>query len=246
MGFGPITWALDHGTWGRSGATLETRNQVKPNKMPESKKKKTERIKAIDGILRELYSDGTALRHRSVFQLLVATILSAQCTDKKVNEVTEGLFARYPDPAAMSKTDIKELESAVYSTGFYRQKARAIKGCSEDILVHFDGEVPVTMEELVTLPGVGRKTANLVLGISMGIPGVVVDTHVLRLSNRMGFTVSRNAVKVESDLAELLPPERWTPFSGLLIGHGRAVCPARKPKCEICEVEEFCPRVGVS
>ncbi|MEE8319063.1 MAG: endonuclease III, partial [bacterium] len=133
----------------------------------------------------------------------------------------------------------------IYSTGYFRQKAKALKGCSTAIMEQFGGEVPITMEEMVILPGVGRKTANLVLGISEGIPGVVVDTHVLRLSKRMGFTESKNPDRVEKDLSQLLPPERWTPFSGLLIGHGRAVCTARKARCKVCEVEDLCPRIGV-
>jgi len=214
--------------------------------MSETGKEKKERINRIDAVFGKLYPEGTALKHESVFQLLVATILSAQCTDRRVNEVAKALFAKYPDPSSMSAASLDDLESAVYSTGYYRQKARSLKGCSEDIIKRFGGDVPVTLEELVTLPGVGRKTANLVLGITKGIPGVVVDTHVLRLANRMGFTVSKNPVRVESDLAGLLPPERWTPFSGLLIGHGRTVCQARKPACNVCEVAECCPEIGVN
>ena len=213
--------------------------------MKETIKKKTVRIEKIDSILKELYSEGTALRYDSVFQLLVATILSAQCTDKMVNEVTRTLFAKFPDPRSIAEAELSVLENEIYSTGYFRQKAKALKGCSTAIMERFGGEVPITMEEMVILPGVGRKTANLVLGISEGIPGVVVDTHVLRLSKRMGFTESKNPDRVEKDLSQLLPPERWTPFSGLLIGHGRAVCTARKARCEICEVEDLCPRIGV-
>ncbi len=216
------------------------------NTMKETIKKKTVRIEKIDSILKELYSEGTALRYDSVFQLLVATILSAQCTDKMVNEVTRTLFAKFPDPRSIAKAELSVLENEIYSTGYFRQKAKALKGCSTAIMEQFGGEVPLIMKDMVTLPGVGRKTANLVLGISEGIPGVVVDTHVLRLSKRMGFTESKNPDRVEKDLSQLLPPERWTPFSGLLIGHGRAVCTARKAMCEVCEVNKLCPRVGVN
>ena len=213
--------------------------------MKETIKKKTARIQNVDSILRKLYSEGTALKYDSVFQLLVATILSAQCTDKMVNEVTRTLFAKFPDPRSIAKAELSVLENEIYSTGYFRQKAKALKGCSAAIMERFGGEVPITMEDMVTLPGVGRKTANLVLGISKGIPGVVVDTHVLRLSKRMGLTESKNPDRVEKDLSELLPPERWTPFSGLLIGHGRAVCTARKARCEVCEVGELCLKIGI-
>lgn len=213
--------------------------------MKESAKKKTVRIRKIDDILNGIYPEGTALKYGSIFQLLVATILSAQCTDKMVNEVTKSLFGKYPNPGSMADAELEALESEVYSTGYFRQKARALQGCSIAIIERFGGEVPLTLEDMVTLPGVGRKTANLVLGISEGTPGVVVDTHVLRLSNRMGFTESRNPDRVEKDLSKLLQPERWTPFSGLLIGHGRAVCTARKPMCDVCEVNKLCPKIGV-
>jgi len=213
--------------------------------MKETIKKKTARIQNVDSILRKLYSEGTALKYDSVFQLLVATILSAQCTDKMVNEVTRTLFAKFPDPRSIAKAELSVLENEIYSTGYFRQKAKALKGCSTAIMERFGGEVPITMEDMVTLPGVGRKTANLVLGISEGTPGVVVDTHVLRLSKRMGFTESKNPDRVEKDLSQLLSPERWTPFSGLLIGHGRAVCTARKVMCEVCEVEDLCPKIGI-
>jgi len=212
----------------------------------ETKRVKSARAGKIDQILRKIYTEGTALKYDSVFQLLVATILSAQCTDKMVNEVTRTLFAKFPDPRSIAEAELSVLENEIYSTGYFRQKAKALKGCSTAIMERFGGEVPINMEDMVTLPGVGRKTANLVLGISEGIPGVVVDTHVLRLSKRMGFTESKNPDRVEKDLSQLLQPERWTPFSGLLIGHGRAVCTARKAMCEVCEVNKLCPRVGVN
>ena len=213
--------------------------------MTESFKKKSDRAAKIDAILNELYPTKTELRYSSTLQLLVATILSAQCTDQQVNKVTPGLFKKYPDAKAFAEADMEELEQMIYSTGFYRQKAKSIKGCCTAIVEKFGGEVPRTLDEMVTLPGVGRKTANLVLGIAEGIPGVVVDTHVTRLSNRMGLTKNKDPEKIEKDINALLPPERWLPISSELIYLGREFCPSRKPKCGECPVEEFCLKVGV-
>ena len=213
--------------------------------MTESFKKKSDRAAKIDAILNELYPTKTELRYSSTLQLLIATILSAQCTDQQVNKVTPGLFKKYPDAKAFAEADMEELEQMIYSTGFYRQKAKSIKGCCTAIVEKFGGEVPRTLDEMVTLPGVGRKTANLVLGIAEGIPGVVVDTHVTRLSNRMGLTKNKDPGKIEKDINALLPPERWLPISSELIYLGREFCPSRKPKCGECPVEEFCPKVGV-
>jgi len=213
--------------------------------MAESLKKIGERAVKIDHILSQRYPNDTALRFESTLQLLIATILSAQCTDAQVNKVTPGLFARYPDAKAFAEADMEELEQAIFSTGFYRQKAKSIKGCSQAIVEKFGGEVPRILDEMVTLPGVGRKTANLVLGIAEGIPGVVVDTHVKRLSNRMGLTVNKDPEKIEKDLGALLPPERWMPISSELIYLGREFCQARKPKCGECPVEGLCPKIGI-
>ena len=213
--------------------------------MAESLKKIGERAVKIDHILSLRYPNDTALRFESTLQLLIATILSAQCTDAQVNKVTPGLFARYPDAKAFAEADMEELEQAIFSTGFYRQKAKSIKGCSQAIVEKFGGEVPRILDEMVTLPGVGRKTANLVLGIAEGIPGVVVDTHVKRLSNRMGLTVNKDPEKIEKDLGALLPPERWMPISSELIYLGREFCQARKPKCGECPVEGLCPKIGI-
>jgi len=213
--------------------------------MTESIKKKAERALKIDDILSRRYPSDTALRFDNVLQLLVATILSAQCTDQQVNKVTPGLFKKYPDAKAFAEADMEELEQMIYSTGFYRQKAKSIKGCCTAIVEKFGGEVPRTLDEMVTLPGVGRKTANLVLGIAEGIPGVVVDTHVTRLSKRMGLTKNKDPEKIEKDINALLPPERWLPISSELIYLGREFCPSRKPKCGECPVEEFCLKVGV-
>ncbi len=208
--------------------------------------KKKSRVAEIDRILAGRYKTSTALKYQNTLQLLIATILSAQCTDEQVNKVTPSLFARYPDARSFAEADIAELEEAIFSTGFYRQKARSIKGCCAAIVEKFGGEVPRTLDELVTLPGVGRKTANLVLGIAEGMPGVVVDTHVTRLSNRMGLTVTKDPVKIEKDLNALLSEDRWMPMSSELIYLGREFCTAKKPKCEVCPVRDLCPKVGVS
>jgi endonuclease-3 len=197
--------------------------------------------------LRTAYPDArVALQFESPLQLLIATILSAQCTDERVNMVTPALFARYPDAAAFATAEPSELEDLIRSTGFYRMKAKAIRSCCADIVTRFGGSVPRALEELTTLRGVGRKTANVVLGNAYGIPGLVVDTHVGRLAHRMGLTRERDAVKIEMALMPLVPREDWTLFSHWLILHGRRVCNARKPYCSRCPVAADCPRVGVT
>ena len=197
--------------------------------------------------LEAAYPDAAcALVHRDPFQLLVATILSAQCTDERVNKVTPGLFAKYPDAGAFAGAPLPDLERAVQSTGFFRAKARSIQECCRDLVAKHGGDVPKAMDALTALRGVGRKTANVVLGNAFGIPGVVVDTHVGRLSARLGLTREADPVKVESDLMALLPREEWTRFSHLLIHHGRAVCLARKPHCSRCGLSDLCPRRGVA
>lgn len=206
------------------------------------------RVAAVLEQLRESYPDAKcALSHRSPLELLVATILSAQCTDERVNLVTPPLFARYADAAAFASADPGELEEAIHSTGFFRQKAKSIREACADIVSKHGGEVPRTLEDLVALRGVGRKTANVVLGNAFGIEaGIVVDTHVTRLANRLGFTNESDAVKIEFALQPLVPRESWTLFSHWLILHGRAVCNARKPRCSECPVAPHCPRVGVT
>lgn len=213
--------------------------------MAENLKKKKERAVQIDSILSELYSNDTALNYENILHLLIATILSAQCTDEQVNKVTPGLFARYKDAEAFASADLAELEQIIFSTGFYRQKARSIKGCCEAIVRNHGGDVPRTLDEMVKLPGVGRKTANLVLGIAEGVPGVVVDTHVKRLSNRMGLTADRDPDKIEKDINTLLPEDRWLSFSSELIYLGRDKCTAKKPRCGECPVKELCPKIGL-
>jgi endonuclease-3 len=204
------------------------------------------RARQISRRLARLYPDARcALDHGSPLQLLVATILSAQCTDARVNLVTPGLFARYPDAIAFADADPRELEKAVQSTGFFRNKARNIRACCKKIVDEHGGQVPDTLEALVQLPGVGRKTANVILGNSFGVPGITVDTHVRRLSRRMGLTTQDDPEKIERDLMELIPKKGWTMFSHRMILHGRRVCRARKPNCDGCTLAAVCPKVGV-
>ncbi len=214
--------------------------------MRETAEERARRAVAIDRALARRYANRTALSHRDLFQLLAAVILSAQCTDRKVNEVTPALFRRFPDARTMAAADPGEVESLVRPTGFYRQKAKALIGAARGIVERFGGEVPVTLPELTTLPGVGRKTANVVLGNGLGVAsGVVVDTHVKRLAARMGLTRQRDPEKVETDLMALLPQSRWISFSNHLIYLGREACTARKPACDTCPVAALCPKVGV-
>jgi endonuclease-3 len=205
-----------------------------------------QRAKQIAAGLAKLYPDAKcALDHENPLQLLIATILSAQCTDVRVNMVTPALFARYPDAAAFANADVGELETAIQSTGFFRNKAKNIMACCKLIVEKHGGKVPGTMAELVVLPGVGRKTANVILGNAFDTPGITVDTHVQRLSRRMGLTKEEDPEKVERDLMELIPEKGWTMFSHRMIFHGRQVCYARKPRCEECTLNKVCPKIGV-
>ncbi len=181
-----------------------------------------------------------SLDFKNPFELLVATILSAQCTDERVNRTTPALFARFPDPAAMASAEIEELEELIRPTGFFRNKAKSLKGSAEMIVADFGGRVPDTLEELIRLPGVARKTANVVLGNAYSTPGVVVDTHVKRISARIGWTRNENPAKIERDLMEIWPRERWTKLSHQLIAHGREVCLARTPRCGECFIRPYC------
>ena len=200
------------------------------------------RVRKIFPILRKTYPQAKiALKSSNPLEMLIATILSAQCTDERVNMVTKDLFKKYTSPEDWVKADIKQIESDIKSTGFYHNKALNIKGACTKIVVHFNGKVPDTMEELLTLPGVGRKTANVVLGNAFGIPGIVCDTHVIRLSRRLGLSDNKDAVKLEFDLAEIVPKKSWLLFSDLLIFHGRNICNARKPDCEKCPIAKYCP-----
>ncbi len=182
-----------------------------------------------------------ALSFGSPFELLIATILSAQCTDARVNMVTPGLFRKYPSPSSFANAKAEELEQEIKSTGFFRQKAKSIISCSRSLVDNFRGRVPKTMEELLTLGGVGRKTANVLLGNAFGIPGIAVDTHVGRLAQRLGFTKEDDPTKTEFDLMDLFPKEEWTQLCHLLMSHGRKVCASRLPKCEACCVSGLCP-----
>src|SRR5580658_3061626 len=215
-----------------------------PNETAAARYERTQKIIAA---LKKTYPDAHCeLNYSNPLELLIATILSAQCTDKRVNIVTETLFKKYRSAEDFAKAEVLELEKDVRSTGFYKNKARNIKAASRDIVEKHGGKVPQTMEELIQLGGVGRKTANVVLGNAFGINvGVVVDTHVARLSHRFGFTSHRAPEKIEKDLVALVPQKQWTLFSHLLIWHGRRRCFARKPDCANCEVLKLCPRIGV-
>jgi endonuclease-3 len=204
------------------------------------------RARRIARLLAEAYPDAhCALHHDGPLQLLIATILSAQCTDARVNMVTPALFARYPDARAFAEAKPRELEKMIHSTGFFRNKARNIIACCQKLVEKHNGQVPATMEELVPLPGIGRKTANVILGNAFDVPGIPVDTHVNRLSRRMGLTEETDPVKIEHDLGRLIPKKDWTLFGHRMIFHGRQVCHARKPLCEQCTLAEVCARVGV-
>ena len=193
-------------------------------------------------ILRTIYPEvNTALVYETPFQLLIATILSAQCTDKQVNRVTASLFLHLKTPADFAKVSIPALEKYIRSTGFFRNKARNIKKCAQVLVKDFNAEMPQTLEEMVRLPGVGRKTANVVLGAAFGIPGIVVDTHVARLSERLGLTANKDPVKIEFDLMKLVPKSAWNDFSLQLIYFGRQTCTARKPECPTCPLVKLCP-----
>ena len=197
--------------------------------------------------LREEYPEAhCALHHDNALELLVATILSAQCTDKRVNEVTPGLFVRYPSARDYAEASLQELEEMIRSTGFFRNKARALKGLGQALVEDHDGDVPPSMERLTRLPGVGRKTANVVLGNAFGIDeGIVVDTHVGRLSRRLALSAEKDAVKIERDLVELVPRSRWTLWAHLLIFHGRNVCKSRRPECPNCVLADLCPSAEI-
>jgi len=199
------------------------------------------RVKKIIRILsKEIPDASIALKFSNPLQLLIATILSAQCTDVKVNQVTPDLFKKYRTAKDFAESTLATLEEEVRPTGFYRNKAKSVQKCCQELVKRFGGEVPKTLDDLVTLPGVGRKTANVLLGNAFGIPGIAVDTHVHRLSRRIGLTKNDDPVKIEFDLMEIVPKEEWTHFSDLLIWHGRKTCVARKPLCGICPIRKEC------
>ncbi|MHC4456154.1 MAG: endonuclease III [Planctomycetota bacterium] len=215
---------------------------AKRQKVKVDKEKAAQRVKKILPVLERTYPEAKiALRFKNPLELLISTILSAQCTDVRVNMVTPYLFKKYKSAAEWSEADVKEIESDIKSTGFYHNKAINIKNACAKIVEQYDGRVPGTMEELVALAGVGRKTANVVLGNAFGVPAIVCDTHVIRLSRRLGLSGANDAVKLEFDLAEIVPKKSWMLFSDLLIFHGRNICKARKPDCENCPIARFCP-----
>ena len=213
----------------------------------ESLKSKKKRRKQVISLLKKYYPKAIcALNHSSPIQLLIATVLSAQCTDVRVNQVTKQLFKKYSSVADLANIDLKTLEKLIYSTGFFRSKARNIQSACQKIQKDFKGQVPNKLKDLLTLPGVGRKTAHVILGTAFQISsGIVVDTHVTRLSYRLGFTKAKNPLKIEQDLIHLVPRSNWIYFSHALILHGREVCKARVPRCHICCLAEICPKKDV-
>ncbi len=214
----------------------------KKAKIKVSKKQAAERLRKIFPILKKTYPNAKiALNFTSPLELLIATILSAQCTDVRVNIVTKDLFKKYRSTKDWAKANRKEIESDIRSTGFFRNKATSIQTACIKIIEQFDGKVPDTMEELLELPGVGRKTANVLLGNLFSKPAIACDTHVIRLSRRLGLSENENAVKLEFDLAEIVPKKNWTLFSHLIIFHGRNICKARKPDCKNCPISKYCP-----
>jgi endonuclease-3 len=225
---------------------MPSRNSSKspttPAKRPARGPLAPDRIAAILRGLDETYPNvECALTHRSSWELLIATILSAQCTDVRVNMVTPALFKRFPTPQAMAKASIEELEELIRTTGFYHNKAKSIQGAARKIIAGFKGKVPETLAELITIPGAARKTANVVLGVCFGkAEGVVVDTHVFRIARRLALAKGDTPQKVEQELIKILPQPRWIGFSHQIIHHGRAVCDARKPKCDRCNLEQLC------
>ena len=244
---------------GTHDASKTRRKSAARKKQSRGTSKQVQEAKPVDlalkrhaaKVLRRLKADypdvDCALHYRSAFQLLVATILSAQCTDKRVNLVTKELFAHYRTAADFARVPLQTLEKSIKSTGFFRNKAKNIKTCSQELLDKYNGEVPQELDLLIGLPGVGRKTANVVLGTAYGLAtGVVVDTHVGRLSRRMGLTEKKDPVKTEQDLVRLVPKREWIAFSHRMIHHGRKVCTARKPLCDDCSLQKFCPKIGVT
>jgi endonuclease-3 len=208
----------------------------------ETLPEKAARAKAIAACLAKLYLDVECpLTHRNTFELLIAVILSAQCTDAAVNKVTPALFNRYPNPAALAQASLADIESCIRTLGLFRAKAKSLKHCAEQLVDEFTGEVPSSMEELTRLAGVGRKTANVIRGHAFAIPAIAVDTHCKRLARRLGLTRQDDPVKIEKDLAQILPLAEWTHFSHRLIIHGRRICFARKPACGSCQMSDYCP-----
>ena len=205
----------------------------------------TNHQKILKQLKKKYQGSQCALSYKTPYQLLVATVLSAQCTDARVNKVTPHLFKKYPDPQSMSQASLKQIEELIKSTGFYKNKAKHICAAAKQIVKEHKGEVPYSMEKLTKLPGVGRKTANVVLGNAFGVPGIVVDTHVTRLSNRLGLAKGKDAVKLEKKLEKVVPKKDWVGFSHWMIQHGRSLCKARKPLCRDCFLDRICPHLNL-
>lgn len=232
----------------RKKATPRNKSPKSPQPAPPAPADRKAQARKVVRRLAADYPDAEcALKHETPYQLLVATILSAQCTDARVNIVTKPLFEKYPTAADLASLPLAKIEKLVQSTGFFRNKAKNIKACSQQLVEKYDGQVPEDLDALVKLPGVGRKTANVVLGTVYGITsGVVVDTHVTRITRRLGLTEEKDAVKIEKDMMEIVPKKEWIDFSHRLVHHGRQVCIARKPKCDACSMVKFCPKIGVA
>ena len=225
---------------------MSKKAKAKKIKLKVNPAEAAERVKKITPVLRKLYPGATvALTFKTPLQLLIATILSAQCTDVRVNIVTKELFKKYKTISDWAGADIKQLESDIKTTGFFRNKALNIKNASIKIIEQFNSQVPNTMDALTQLPGVGRKTANVVLGNVFGIPAIACDTHVIRLSRRLALSENADPVKLEFDLAEIIPKKNWTKFGHMLILHGRNVCKARRPDCQNCPISKYCPAANV-
>lgn len=213
--------------------------------MKETLQRKKKRVQTIYKWLADAYPDiRCALHFKTPWQLLVATILSAQCTDKLVNKITPALFKRYSGIRAFARAKVSDVEKVIHSAGFYRNKTKNILGAAKTVLEKFNGEVPARMEDLVTIPGVGRKTANVILGNAFGVPGISVDTHMIRINRLLGLTLHKDPVKIEFDLRALVPEKNWTMYSHLIIHHGRVRCFARRPDCPHCEIRCQCPSAG--
>lgn len=219
----------------------------KPTKFSETMVQKKNRANQVVALLKRYYPDSEcALHHRNPFELLLATILSAQCTDERVNMVTPYLFEQYPTPQMLADAKVEDIEQVIRSINFYRNKSKSLKACAQSLVEDHKGQVPQTVEELVKLAGVGRKTANVVLGVGFKITsGIVVDTHVARLSNRLGFVQTLDPVKIEIALQEIIEKPNWIEIAHLLITHGRQICKARNPQCGVCFLNELCPKIGV-
>jgi endonuclease-3 len=243
---GPLVHGKELKTMPDNSPTKEASVKKKPQSQPKNRTRRgdlaPDRIAAILAALDEAYPAAEcALTHRSPWELLVATILSAQCTDVRVNMVTPELFRRFPTPQAMAKATLPQLEALIRTTGFFRNKAKSIQRAAKKIVSEFNGQVPQTLAELITIPGAARKTANVVLGVAYGkAEGVVVDTHVFRIAHRLGLAKGDTPQKVEQELMRILPQSRWIDFSHQIIHHGRQVCEARKPKCDRCNLEQLC------